>query len=95
MCIRDSLEELDLVLIMSVNPGYGGQEFITNSYKKISQLRKMIDNSKSKALIQVDGGVTTENAKKLYDAGVDVFVAGSSIFKSENPKETIKILKNI
>lgn len=93
--LENVIEELDLVLIMSVNPGFGGQKFIENTYKKVSELRKMIDQSGSKALIQIDGGVNTENAKKLYDAGADVLVAGSSVFKSENPTQTIKDLKKV
>ncbi|MBN2893268.1 MAG: ribulose-phosphate 3-epimerase [Bacteroidales bacterium] len=93
--LEDIIEDLDLVLIMSVNPGYGGQKFIENSYKKIKQLRKMIDETNSKALIEVDGGVDFTNNKKLYQAGVDVLVAGSSVFKSNNPEEAIQNLKNI
>lgn len=93
--LEDIIEELDLVLIMSVNPGYGGQKFINNSYKKIRKLRKMIDESGSKALIEVDGGINLENYKKLYDAGTDILVAGSSVFKSESPTETIEKMKVI
>ncbi len=93
--LEDIIEELDLVLIMSVNPGYGGQTFIENSYKKIKKLREMIDNTNSKALIEVDGGVNLKNYKKLYDAGADALVAGSSVFNSENPTETIALLKKV
>ena len=93
--LEDVIEELDLVLIMSVNPGFGGQKFIENSYKKIKQLKKLINESKSKALIEVDGGVDNTNTEKLLNAGVDVFVAGSYVFKSENPSKTIENMKNL
>ena len=93
--LEDVIEELDLVLIMSVNPGFGGQKFIENSYKKIKQLRKLINESKSKALIEVDGGVDNTNTEKLLNAGVDVFVAGSYVFKSENPSKTIENMKKL
>lgn len=93
--LEDIITELDLVLIMSVNPGFGGQKFIENTYKKVKQLREMIDKTGSKALIQIDGGITTENSKLLYNAGADVFVAGSSVFKAENPQEAIIKLKKI
>lgn len=93
--LEDIITELDLVLIMSVNPGFGGQKFIENTYKKVKQLREMIDKTGSKTLIQIDGGVTTENSKLLYNAGADVFVAGSSVFKAENPQEAIIKLKKI
>jgi len=89
----DILPDLDLVLLMSVNPGFGGQDFIENTYRKIHALREMILKSNSKALIQVDGGVTDLNADALYKAGVDVLVAGSYVFKSPNPKEAILRLK--
>ncbi len=87
------LPYIDLVLIMTVNPGYGGQSFIENSYDKISELRAMIDKSGSKVLIEVDGGVDTANAKRLIDTGVDVLVAGSSVFGAEDPLKAIEILK--
>jgi len=93
--LEDVIEELDLVLIMSVNPGFGGQKFIENSYKKIKQLKKIIQESKSKALIEVDGGVDNTNTEKLLNAGVDVFVAGSYVFKSENPSKTIENMKHL
>ncbi len=92
--LEDIIVELDLVLIMSVNPGFGGQKFIENSYKKIRQLRDLIDETNSKALIEVDGGVNLDNAPKLIEAGVDVLVAGSSIFKADAPVEIISKLKN-
>ncbi len=91
--LEDIIEELDLVLIMSVNPGFGGQKFIENSYKKVKQLKELITKSNSKALIEVDGGVDNTNIKELLNVGVDVLVAGSYIFKSENPSKTIEKMK--
>lgn len=91
--LEDIILYLDLVLIMSVNPGFGGQTFIENTYKKIIQLRDLIDKAGSGALIEVDGGVNEENGPKLVAAGADVLVAGSTVFKSKNPEETIKKLK--
>lgn len=92
--LEDIIQELDLVLIMSVNPGFGGQKFIENTYSKVKKLKNLIIEKKSNAFIEVDGGVDNTNYKQLYEAGVDVLVSGSYIFKSENPKETIKLLKN-
>ncbi len=91
--LEDIIQDLDLVLIMSVNPGFGGQSFIENTYKKIIQLRDLIDKSGSKALIEVDGGVNAKNCPKLLAAGADVLVAGSYVFKSEHPLQTINELK--
>lgn len=91
--LEDIIEMLDLVLIMSVNPGFGGQSFIENTYSKIEKLRNLIEKKNSKALIEVDGGVSTANSAQLYQAGADVLVSGSFIFKSENPEETITQLK--
>ena len=93
--LEDIIGDLDLVLLMSVNPGFGGQQFIERTYEKIRQLRLMIEKQNAHALIEVDGGVNTQNAKALFEAGVDVLVAGNAIFKSENPEETIKLMKNI
>jgi len=92
--LEDIIQDLDLVLIMSVNPGFGGQSFIENTYKKVKQLKKLINNSNSTAIIEVDGGVSNKNIEKLSQAGVDAFVAGSYIFKSESPSKTISALKN-
>ncbi len=92
--LENIIADLDLVLIMSVNPGFGGQSFIENSYKKIKQTKQLIESTHSKALIEVDGGVTTDNAKKLFDAGADVLVSGSFIFNAENPTLTINKLKH-
>ena len=91
--LEDVIEDIDLVCLMSVNPGFGGQAFIENTYRKVERLRDLIESKNSKALIEIDGGVNADNAKKLVDAGADVLVAGSFVFKSENPAETIKNLK--
>jgi len=93
--LEDIIYDLDLVLIMSVNPGFGGQSFIENTYKKVQQLKALIEFSGSNALIEVDGGVTNQNIEQLLEAGVDAFVAGSFVFKSENPIETISDLKGL
>ena len=93
--LEDVLEELDLVLIMSVNPGFGGQKFIQNALVKVAQVKELIILKKSKALIEVDGGVNLETGKELVKAGADVLVAGSFVFNSENPTITIDTLKNI
>ena len=92
--LEDILCDLDLVLLMSVNPGFGGQQFIERTYEKIRKLRSMITEQKATALIEVDGGVNTQNAKALFEAGADVLVAGNAIFKSEKPIETISQLKH-
>ncbi len=94
LLLDDIINEVDLVLVMSVNPGFGGQTFIQNSYSRISRLKELILQKSSKALIEVDGGVTLENAARLIRSGVDVLVAGNSIFSSENPEETIRLLKS-
>lgn len=83
------IEDVDLVMIMSVNPGFGGQKFIPNSIDKIRALRKMIQNRGLSVLIEIDGGVNEKTIKNISDAGADVFVAGSAIFKSPDYKETI------
>jgi len=93
--LEDVIADLDLVCIMSVNPGFGGQSFIENTYKKVSQLKHLIDFSDATCQIEIDGGVTNENANQLVEAGADVLVAGSYVFKSENPTETIKDLKSL
>ena len=91
--LEDMIEDLDLVLIMSVNPGFGGQSFIRQSLKKVSRLREMIDSSSSNALIEVDGGVNLETGKELIHAGADALVAGSFVFGSSDPEATISDLK--
>lgn len=89
------LSELDQVLIMTVNPGYGGQKFIKPMINKIKQLRQRIDNRGLNTKIQIDGGVSLENIKELYQAGVDIFVAGSAIFKSDNPQKVVKKMQEL
>jgi len=93
--LEDIIKDLDLVLIMSVNPGFGGQSFIENTYKKISQLKEMIEKTGSNALIEIDGGVNDKNAEKLVVAGANVLVAGSFVFKSDDPTRTIHELKHL
>lgn len=93
--LKDVIEDLDLVCLMSVNPGFGGQKFIPNTYNKVKELRAMIDASSSNCLIEIDGGVGENNAKALIDAGADVLVAGSAVFASEDPVKTVELLKNI
>ncbi|MCF6308142.1 MAG: ribulose-phosphate 3-epimerase [Flavobacteriaceae bacterium] len=88
--LEDTIQDIDLVLIMSVNPGFGGQSFIKNTYAKVKKLKNLIIQKNASTLIEVDGGVTNKNAKKLKEAGADALVAGSYIFRSENPTETIK-----
>lgn len=91
--LEDIVEDVDLVLIMSVNPGFGGQSFIENAISKVKRLRKLIDESNSHALIEVDGGVQNETAPRLVEAGTDILVSGSYVFQSANPIETIRGLK--
>jgi ribulose-phosphate 3-epimerase len=93
--LKNILPYIDLVLIMTVNPGFGGQSFIMESYNKIAELRKMIDNGRYKVLIQVDGGVDTKNARRLVETGVNVLVAGNTIFSSKDPIGTIRKLKKL
>ncbi len=93
--LEDVIKDVDLVLLMSVNPGFGGQKFIERIYEKIRVLKGMINEQNSSALIEIDGGVTLDNAPKLIKAGADVLVAGNSIFSSENPTLTIQNLKNL
>jgi ribulose-phosphate 3-epimerase len=93
--LLDVLNDLDLVCIMSVNPGFGGQSFIENTYQKVEQLAKLREASGANFLIEIDGGVNTGNARKLLDAGADVLVAGSFVFKSDNPTQTIANLKAV
>ena len=93
--LSDVLKDLDLVCIMSVNPGFGGQSFIENTYNKVKQLSILRKESGANFLIEIDGGVGTANARKLLDAGADVLVAGSFVFKSDNPTQTIADLKAV
>lgn len=93
--ISEVLADVDLVCLMSVNPGFGGQAFIPNTLHKISQLRKLIKDRALSVKIEIDGGVTLDNAKSIIDAGADVLVAGNTVFKSANPATTIELLKNL
>ncbi len=93
--LKDVLADLDLVCLMSVNPGFGGQKFITNTYAKVQELRGMAQGVNDGLFIEVDGGVTTDNAARLLKAGADVLVAGSFVFSAEDPLATVKSLKDI
>tara|TARA_Y200000002_G_scaffold338887_1_gene308528 strand:+ start:252 stop:914 length:663 start_codon:yes stop_codon:yes gene_type:complete len=93
--LEDVIAEIDVVCIMSVNPGFGGQKFIQNTYAKVRKLRTMIAAHKSATLIEIDGGVNATNCTDLVEAGADVLVAGSFVFSSENPTETIKNLRQV
>jgi ribulose-phosphate 3-epimerase len=93
--LRDILQDLYHVLIMTVNPGFGGQSFIPHSLEKVREMKKMIQKTGKEILIEVDGGITLENAPALVEAGADVLVAGSSIFQSKDPKNTIRLMKRI
>jgi ribulose-phosphate 3-epimerase len=93
--LRDILQDLYHVLIMTVNPGFGGQSFIPHSLEKVREMKKMIQKTGKEILIEVDGGITLENAPALLEAGADILVAGSSIFQSKDPKNTIRLMKRI
>jgi ribulose-phosphate 3-epimerase len=93
--LQDVLYAIDVVLIMSVNPGFGGQSFIPHTYEKIRQLRKMIDERGLNTAIEIDGGVTLDNAAAIIEAGATVLVAGNTVFRSKNPLQTIAELKAI
>ena len=93
--LKDVLSDIDLVCMMSVNPGFGGQSFIENTYNKVTELKQMITNQGTSTKIEIDGGVTNKNAKQLVDAGADVLVAGSYVFRSDTPSTTIKGLKDL
>jgi ribulose-phosphate 3-epimerase len=92
--LQDILGDIDIVLLMSVNPGFGGQSFIPHTLNKISELRKIIDANKLDVKIEIDGGVTVENAKEILDAGAHVLIAGNTVFASKDPKQTIQQLKS-
>lgn len=92
--LQNVLSDVDIVLLMSVNPGFGGQSFIPHTLNKIRELRKIIDDNKLDALIEIDGGVTLENAKEILNAGAHVLVAGNTVFASKDPKQTISQLKS-
>ena len=93
--LKDILADIDLVCMMSVNPGFGGQSFIPHTMNKIKQLKEMISERSLNVKIEIDGGVTLENAKSIIDAGADILVAGNTVFKSKDPMATIDALKNI
>lgn len=93
--LEDIISDVDMVLLMGVNPGFGGQKFIENTIKKVTRLRQLIKSSGSKALIEVDGGVQAETAPRLVKAGVDILVSGSFVFKSTDPLSTIHALKEL
>lgn len=92
--LNSIIQDIDLVCIMSVNPGFGGQSFIENTFEKVKELKKLINQHNSDCLIEIDGGVTNTNYSELIDCGADVLVAGSYVFKAENPAENIKLLKS-
>lgn len=93
--LDDIIHDVDMVLLMTVNPGFGGQKFIEHSIEKVKKLKALIQQSGSHALIQVDGGVNAETGRRLVEAGTDVLVAGSYVFGAENPEERIRLLKNL
>lgn len=93
--LENVIDQIDLICLMSVNPGFGGQKFIERTYKKLGELKKLIQSSGSRALIEIDGGVNQDNAQQLIDAGADVLVAGNFVFSSSNPKEVIQRLKSL
>ena len=93
--LADIIRDVDMVLLMSVNPGFGGQKFIEHTIDKVRQLRQLIEETGSKALIEIDGGVNLETGKRLVDAGADVLVAGNSVFKADDPKDMILQLKSL
>ena len=93
--LKDIIKNIDLVCLMSVNPGFGGQSFIENTYNKVKELKELIQSSESSCQIEIDGGVTNKNAEKLVQAGANILVAGSYVFKSSNPTETISKLSKL
>ena len=93
--LSEIISDIDLVCLMSVNPGFGGQSFIEATYKKVSRLKQIITNANSNCKIEIDGGISDKNAKKLLETGADVLVAGNYVFKNDNPTETIAKLKNL
>lgn len=93
--LEDVINDIDLVCLMSVNPGFGGQSFIENTYSKIEKLKALINRKNAQTIIEIDGGVTDKNARQLVESGADLLVAGNFVFKSENPTETIFALKQL
>lgn len=93
--LEDTINDIDLICVMSVNPGFGGQKFIENTYTKVSRLKEIILKNNASTLIEIDGGVNAKNARSLLDAGADVLVAGSFVFNSSTPADTIQMLKSV
>ncbi|MDX1628737.1 MAG: ribulose-phosphate 3-epimerase [Fulvivirga sp.] len=93
--LKETIHDIDLVCMMSVNPGFGGQKFIENTFQKVKALKELINEAGADTMIEIDGGVNQDNAKPLLDAGADILVAGSFVFKSDDPAETIRQLKNV
>lgn len=93
--LEDTINDIDIVCMMSVNPGFGGQKFIENTYEKVYALKEMIEEAGASTLIEIDGGVNQDNARALIDAGADILVAGSFVFKSKDPVDTIYKLKHV
>ena len=93
--LKDVIKDIDVVCLMSVNPGFGGQSFIENTFDKVKELKDLIQSTGSECQIEIDGGVTNKNAKKLVQAGANILVAGSYVFKSSNPTDTISKLSNL
>ena len=93
--LENIINDIDIVIVMSVNPGFGGQKFIEHTYQKVQQLKNLIVQSNSSAKIEIDGGVTLQNSRKLLDSGADVLIAGNFVFSAPNPSETIEQLKSI
>ena len=93
--LEDVINDVDVICLMSVNPGFGGQSFIENTYSKIEKLKALIIRKNAQTIIEIDGGVTDKNARQLVESGADVLVAGNFVFKSENPTETILALKQL
>ena len=91
--LKDIIKDIDLVCLMSVNPGFGGQSFISRTYQKINRLMKIIEKENTTVLVEIDGGVNNKNSKKLIDSGANVLVAGNFVFSSKNPEKTIRNLK--
>ena len=93
--LENIIRDIEVICVMSVNPGFGGQKFIEHTYSKVGSLRRMIDESGSRALIEIDGGVNQSNARPLLDAGADVLVAGNFVFSAREPRDVIKALKHV
>lgn len=93
--LENIIRDIEVICVMSVNPGFGGQKFIEHTYSKVGSLRRMIDESGSRALIEIDGGVNQSNARPLLDAGADVLVAGNFVFSAREPRDVIKALKGV